>query len=144
MPRKLRKRVVVAAFVLGLASMGVLFYQDDARDWYRNVTADDAGLYYPSSRFMAQHVGCLDTFRPAHLPGTSLTSGECDLANGAHIEFRTFATTSEAYAWHDGASGQSGRLEETGASGVGGNWVIRVTGTTDMKVISPIFQSLPS
>ena len=132
--------------LIGLGCLGAIFYGDDARAWYRNVTTGDevGGVYYPSAQFMAKHVGCLQTFHPAHMPGNSQSSGECDLANGTHIEFRIFATGDEASAWLNGASGQSGLPEESGAGGVGGNWAIRITGTTDREAMNAIFQSLPS
>ncbi|WP_285599468.1 hypothetical protein [Kineosporia sp. NBRC 101731] len=126
--------------------MGALFYGGDARAWFRNVTTGDdvGGPYYPSARFMAEHVGCLDVFHPAQMPGGSMSSGECTLANGTFIEFRTFRTGEEASAWLNGAQGQSGLLDQSGAGGVGGNWAIRVSGTTDREAMDRIFQSLPS
>jgi len=141
----LRKRVVAAALVGGLGCVGALFYGPDAREWYRNVTTSDdtAGLYYPSAKFMAEQVGCLDTFHTPRMPGSSESAGECDLPNGAHIQFRTFTTEGQSFAWLDGARGQSGRLEEAGAGGVGKNWAILITGTTDREAISDVFQSLP-
>lgn len=86
----------------------------------------------------------LDVFRPAHMPGNSTSSGECALANGTLIEFRTFNTGEGASAWLNGAQGQSGQLDRSGAGGVGGNWAIRVSGTTDREAMNRIFQSLPS
>ncbi len=144
--RTLRKRVVIATMLAGIGCLGALFYGDDARAWLRNVTTGDdvGGVYYPSARFMAEHVGCLDVFRPAHMPGNSTSSGECALANGTLIEFRTFNTGEGASAWLNGAQGQSGQLDRSGAGGVGGNWAIRVSGTTDREAMNRIFQSLPS
>jgi hypothetical protein len=142
-PRVLRKRVVAATVVIGVVCVWTVLNFGAVRHWYQNVTADDTGPMYPSSRFMAEHVGCLDTFRPAAMPGTSATSGECNLPNGAHVEFRTFNTPYESFAWADGAWGQSGKLEEAGAGGVGYNWAIRVTGTTDPSALNAIFSSLP-
>ncbi len=55
-------------------------------------SGDTGGLYYPSAKFMAEQVGCLDTFHAPRMPGTSESAGECDLPIGAHIEFRTFTT----------------------------------------------------
>jgi hypothetical protein len=144
-PKPPRKRVIGAALLFGIGCLGAAANPETVVDWYRNVTSGDGvAVSYPSAEFMADHiVGCRNTFRPAYLPGTSTSSGECDLPNGAHIEFRTFATSQEPFAWLDGARGQSGRLEEEGLGATGPNWAIRVTGTTDRATVNAIFLSLP-
>lgn len=95
---------------------------------------------YPSTQFMARHIGCADTFAPAAAPGAATSAGTCTLPDGVQVAMRIYSAEGSADAWLDGARGES---IATSAGATGGNWAVMITGTRDRDRVNKILTSLP-